>query len=265
MRSMKALLILAGAAALECGCASTPALLRAPQLEPLAIQGAVPPPALAEDHFKRDRQGAIEEENLRAILDAPVLLDETQRLGVLPVAGSYRPDLDVPIPTVPAELARSLDAAGVFQATSEISTDWPADHDLPGLRELAARYRSGYLLLYRHRFVDDDSANGWCWLYPTLIGAIVAPSRTLETAGVLEATLFDVRTGTLLFTVYERVRATSDETPWNNGQKMRQMKMRLLQQAGEKLASQVVAKVRHLVALKASRKEAVTARAVPSS
>jgi len=261
MRSAKALWVIAG---LEFGCAHSGALR--PQLGPLPIaEVATPPRPLAEDHFKRDRPTSVSEADLRAILQAPVDLDETQRLGVLPIVESYQPDRALPIPAVPAELARSLDAAGVFQATSEISTDWPADRDLPGLRELAARYRSGYLLLYRHRFLDDNSANGWCWLYPTLIGAIVTPSRTLETAGVLEATLFDVRTGTLLFTVYERVRGTSDATPWNDDHKLQEMKMRLLQQAGEKLAAQVVAKVRHLVALKANRREAMSAQAVPSS
>jgi hypothetical protein len=231
------------------------------------LKDASPAQVLDEDHFKRDRPTAVSEEGLRAILDAPVYLDPTQRLGVLPVEAFYRPDYALPLPAVPAELTRSLDGAGIFQATSEISTDWPADHDLPGLRELAARYRSGYLLLYRHRFADDNSANGWCWLYPTIIGAIVAPSRTLETAGVLEATLFDVRTGTLLFTVYERVRATSDATPWHDGHKMQEMKTRLLKEAGEKLAAQVVAKVRHLVALKPASKgaPAASARLVPSS
>jgi hypothetical protein len=28
-------------------------------------------------------------------------------------------------------------------------------------------------LLYRHRFVDESYANGWSWLYLTLVGAIV--------------------------------------------------------------------------------------------
>lgn len=161
---------------------------------------------------------------------------------------SYRPSRAVPLPEVPAELTRALEDAGLFQATSEISADWPVDGDVPGLRELAARYRSGYLLLYRHRFLDDVYANAWAWLYPTVVGAIVAPSRTLETAGVLEATLFDVRSGTILFTVYERVRARSDETPWHEERKLRALKMRLLDEAAGRLAGQIVSKVRHLAA-----------------
>jgi len=224
------------------GCAA-----HAPALHPKMPALGVSAPA-DEDHFRRDRAGGVSEDGLRAILEAPVHLDPTQRLGVLPVSDSYRPERGVPLPAVPAELTRSLEAAGLFQATSEVSTDWPVDGDVPGLRELAARYRSGYLLLYRHRFVDESYLNAWAWLYPTLVGAIVAPSRTLETAGVLEATLFDVRSGTLLFTVYERVRARSDETPWDDDRKLRAMQMRLLEQAAGKLAEQVVSKVRHLAA-----------------
>jgi hypothetical protein len=212
---------------------------------------SAPQPALSmlsEDHFQRDRAGGVSEEGLRAILDAPVSLDETQRLGVLPVGLAYRPDFDVPLPTVPAELIRSLDAAGLFRATTEMATDWPADGDVPGLRELAARYRSGYLLLFRQRFVDEGYTNAWAWLYPTLVGALLAPSRTVELAGVLEASLFDVRTGTILFTVYERVHGASDETLVAEDRKRREMKARLAQEAAAKLAEQVVSKVRRLAA-----------------
>ena len=52
------------------------------------------------------------------------------------------------------------------------------------------------------------------WLYLTLVGTIVAPSRTLETAGVLEATLFDVRTGTVLFTVYHHRGSEENQAGW---------------------------------------------------
>jgi hypothetical protein len=106
-----------------------------------------------------------------------------------------------------------------------------------------------------HRFLDQGYLNAWAWLYPTLLGAIVAPSRTLETAGVLEATLFDVRSGTILFTVYERVRASSDERPWDEDRKLRAMKLRLLEQAAGKLAERVVSKVRHLAALQPAQEE----------
>jgi hypothetical protein len=240
-------IMLSVVAVLEVGCAH--AALRSPLLEPMKATEPAEPIA---DQFRRDQAAGISEEGLRAILSAPVTLDETQRVGVLAVTDSYRPERGLPLPAVPAELTHSLEGAGLFQATSEVSTDWPADAGLGGLRELAARYRCGYLLLYRQRFLDDSWLNGWAWLYFTLIGAAVAPSVTLETAGVLEATLFDVRTGTILFTIYERVRARSDDTPWGEERKLRAMKLRLLDQAAGKLAEQVVSKVRSLVGARRS-------------
>ena len=233
--------ILFAAALLQHGCAHHIPLVAA--MEPLRIDAAAP---LEQDHFARDRPSALSEEGLRAILEAPIELDRTQRLGVLPVAAAYRPDRLLPLPAVPAELTRALEATGLFQGITEMSTDWPADGDIPGLRELAARYRSRYLLLYRQRFVDDAYANAWSWLYLTGIGIFLAPSRTLTTAGVLEATLFDVRTGTLLFTVYERVRASSDETPFADDRKLEGLRQRLLREAAGTLAESVVSKVRRL-------------------
>jgi len=79
-------------------------------------------PPLAADHFSRDHHGGLSEEGLSAILAAPIILDQTQRVGVVPVARAYAPDWGLPLPGVPAELARSLESAGLFPAISEVST-----------------------------------------------------------------------------------------------------------------------------------------------
>jgi hypothetical protein len=232
------------------GCASRHEALADPAIAPLAqAQGA------DADHFLRDR-AAISEEQLRQILDAPVGLAANQRIGVLAVGNGFQPDLSLPLATAPSELTHAVETAGLFQSSSEISAEWPADRGLGGLRELAARYRSGYLLLYRQRFVAQSYANAWTWLVPTVIGAIVAPSRTLETAGVLEASLFDVRSGTILFTVYERTRGTSDETPWASDRKLHALQEKLLEPATSRLADQVVAKARLLPAAAAAQADA---------
>ena len=95
MRHAKALPVVGGAAMLLFGCAHAGSLR--PQLGPLAIaQVSNPPSVLAEDHFRRDRASAVSEQDLRAILETPVYLDETQRLGVLPVMESYEPDRALP-------------------------------------------------------------------------------------------------------------------------------------------------------------------------
>ena len=241
-----AILILAGMLA---GCAAARPTLEV-AMEPLQLgkPAAQQPEVLKKDHFTRDHAGSISEEDLRRVLRAPVFLEADSRIGVVPVATCYEPDPDLPLAVVPKELSKAMEDSGMFEVTTEVSTDWPADRGISGLRELAARYRSDYLLLYRHRFVDRTYTNDWGWLYVTVLGIIFAPSQTLESAGVLEATLFDVKTGTLLFTVFERVHAESDETIFNNDRKRRKMKEKLLTEAAEKLSAQVIEKTRRLVA-----------------
>ena len=230
------------------GCASGPAALRA-EMQPLDLGPvAAQPKVLTENHFSRDKAGGISEAALREVLASPVFLEEGARLGVVPVATGYEADADLPLAGVPAELSESLESAGLFEVTTEVSTDWPSGRGIGGLRELAARYRSDYLLLYRHRFVDRSYTNEWGVMWLTFLGIFLVPSETLETAGILEATLFDVKTGTILFTVYERVYRSSDENIWHNDRKRREMKEALLAGAAKKLADTVVSKSQRLAA-----------------
>lgn len=247
----KTLLLLSAtlmAAGMTGGCAAAKAL-RAPMMEPLQLdRAAVAPAPLKENHFNRDKVGTISEHHLRTVLAAPVFLEDKARVGVIQVVNRYNPDADLPLTGVPAVLTQALEDAALFEVATEISTDWPATSGIPGLRELAARYRSEYLLLYRHRFVDRSYTNGWGWLYITLVGALAVPSHTLEAAGVIEATLFDVKTGTILFTVFERVHDRSDENVWHNDRKRRELKERMLDKAAAKLAERVLTKTRLLAA-----------------
>jgi hypothetical protein len=142
------------------------------------------------------------------------------------------------------------------------------DRGISGLRELAARYRCDYLLIYRHRFVDDSYMNPVAWGYLTVLGALFLPGHTIETAGVLEATLFDVKTGTLLFTVNERVHEQERVNLWHNELKTQWMKKKMLASATQKLADQVVGKIRRLVVARPAperkpSKAVVSSRPVP--
>jgi hypothetical protein len=227
-----------------------------------------PPPILTENRFSRDTSGSISEEALREVLASPVFLEEKARVGIVPVQGSYALDMDVPLPAVTAALAEALDASGEFELASEVSTDFPVDRGISGLRELAARYRCDYLLIYRHRFVDDSYMNPVAWGYLTVLGALFLPGHTLESAGVLEATLFDVKTGTLLFTVNERVHDQERVNVWHNELKTQWMKRKMLETATQKLADQVVGKIRRLVVARPaperrSSKAVVMSRPVP--
>ncbi len=266
-RSLALLALLLGT-----GCASSRALKA--ELAPMAYAAEAAsvapaqPPILTENHFSRDHAGSISERALREVLAAPVFLEEKARVGIVPVQGAYALDTDVPLPAVTAALADALDASGEFELASEVSTDFPVDRGISGLRELAARYRCDYLLIYRHRFVDASYMNPVAWGYLTVVGALFLPGHTLESAGVLEATLFDVKTGTLLFTVNERVHDQQSVNLWHNELKSQWMKKQMLESATQKLADQVVAKVRRLVvarteALKAPARAVVTSRPAP--
>lgn len=217
-------------------------------MAPLAIATPPAPKPLERNHFMRDGAGSISEHDLGRVLSSPVYLKERTRVGVVHVSSGYELEQELPLHTVPRELGRAAEASGLFEVATEVSTDWPADRGVGGLRELAGRYRTEYLLLYRHRFVDRTYTNGWAWTWAAVLPLFVAPASTLESAGVLEATLFDVRTGTILFTVFERVRGEADENLWNRARKRRALQAELLERATGKLAEQVVAKVRRLAA-----------------
>ena len=220
-----------------------------PELAPLVFEeAAVASPVLVDNHFARDKVGSLGEAELRAILASPVFLEEGARLGVVPVASRYELDEEVPQESTPAEVSDTLEQSGLFELTTEVSTDWPTDKGVSGLRELAGRYRTEYLLLYRQRFNEDSHSNGWAALYPTVIGAFFSPGETVEEAGVLEATLFDVKTGTILFTVHERIRGEVSTTPPLSNRRGHELRKRLLAEAAPKLAQQVVAKCRRLAA-----------------
>lgn len=232
-------------AAMTSACAHGSASM--PELAPLVFE-STGAPALQENHFARDKVSGLGEAELKAILAAPVFLEEGARLGVVPVASRYELDSEVPQEATPAQVSDALESSGLFELTTEVSTDWPTDRGLPGLRELAGRYRVEYLLLYRQRFNEAERANGWAALYPTIIGLFAAPGQTVEEAGVLEATLFDVKTGTILFTVHERVRGDVSATVPLSGRRGEELRQKLLAEAAPKLAQQVVSKCRRLAA-----------------
>lgn len=208
----------------------------------------VPGPPLVDNHFRRDVMGDLSEAQLKIILDAPVYLEAKARIGVVPVSNGYAADRDAPVAAVPGVVAQALVDGGHFEVVSEVTTDWPTGGSIAGLRELAARYRVEYLLLYRHRFVERTWVNAWALSWVTFIGGFLAPQNTIEVAGVLEATLFDVKSGTLLFTTFERVAYKGEENVWQNARKRRDIKGRLVVGASMALADKVGDQVRRLVA-----------------
>lgn len=241
-----ALLALSTLLLTACGAAHK---MQAPSMAPLevATEAAQPKP-LVTNHFQRDRIGGLDEHKVREILAAPVFLERDARIGIVPVVDRYEPDGELPLTAVTGLLADRLADAGIFEVVSEISTDWPSTRSIAGLRELAARYRAEYLLLYRHRFVERRYTNAWSWAWLTLVGGLVVPGETFETAGVLEATLFDVKSGTLLFTVFERIDGEEDAGIWHTDRTARRLKEGLLSKAADGLEGRIQEKLRALIA-----------------
>ncbi len=224
---------------LAVGCAAAHA--------PRAVMPELAPALLEENHFRRD-QMALGEPELRQILAAPVFLEEHARIGVLPVSTGYAPDGEVPVEAAPATLTDALEGSGLFELASELSSEWPTSSGIGGLRELAARYRTEYVLLYRQRFADATHANGLSVGFITLLGALFLPGTTIESAGVLEATLFDVKTGTILFTIHERVQREAMAAPPAVETRLGVMHREMVGEAAKKLAVQVIARCQRLVA-----------------
>lgn len=213
------------------------------ELQPLALTA----PPLEADHFSRDAMG-VSEEALREILGAPVFLEAGARIGVLPVGFGYATDTSVPVDGVPGSLADALEGSGLFELASEMSAEWPTTSGAAGLRELAARYRTEYVLLYRHRFADATHANGFAAGFVTLLGALVLPGTSIESEGVLEATLFDVKTGTILFTIHTRARREGMSVPPAVTGRVAEMHREMLAEGAAKLADAVLARCQRLVA-----------------
>jgi hypothetical protein len=222
------------------------------EMAPIALPDA-PAQPLVVNHFTRDKVGTVSEDHIREILAAPAFLEADARIGVVPVETGYELDHEVPTTQITGLLADRLTDAGLFEVVSEVTTDWPGTRSVAGLREIATRYRAEYLLLYRHRFVDFEHTNGWGWTWLAVLPALVVPANTLEVNGVLEATLFDVKSGTLLFTVYERVGGEEDRNAWNQDRKRRHMKRDLLAKATDGLINRVDGRLRDLVAARPDR------------
>jgi hypothetical protein len=246
------------------GCASAAPEVSMPRLfraEGAAVAAAEPPAPpkpelLVDNHFTRDAMGALSEDELKKILSAPVFLEKKARLGIVPVSDGYGADGTIPVITVPGALAEIVDDTGLFELVSEVSTDFPATGSIAGLRELAARYRCDYLLLYRHRFVDRVYASGWAWSWATAVGEMILPANVLESEGVLEATMFDVKSGTILFTTFERVKDKKEENVLDTERKQKELREKLLAEATKKIGQAVVNQLNRLAA---ARDEAVAA------
>jgi rhombotail lipoprotein len=231
---------------LMAGCAATTpmaAKVAAPAREPA-------PQILDRSHFAKDDGGSLSEGDLQHVLATPIDLQLPARVGVVPLAEPFDPRGKASIGTrsvAARDLAKQLIGHPHFSHVSDISTDLPNTGGIEGLRLIAARYRLRYLLLYSERFEDTTHLNGWAWLYPTVIGMFVSPGVTVESQGIAQADLLDVRTGTILFSVVQPMNVSSKALMIGAGRSHRELQGEAAADAAKKLAKLVAEQTNALV------------------
>ena len=221
LRPLLSLLVLV-AAVLGAGCASVHSPAESQSVLAVGSAQQPSPPPLQRSLFAREPSGQLTEDALQRILAAPWEITLPARVGVVPIVPAY--DMRGPAPSnaVPAAtgaLARAL-RCEQFTLVTEVMAIPSGALGMEALRELAARYRLRYLVLYREEIATRVFANGWASLYATVIGAFFVPGETLRAAGYVEASLFDVKTGLLLATVRRPVFEERVSNVWGTREKL---------------------------------------------
>jgi rhombotail lipoprotein len=230
------------------GCSAGPGLRPEAPSSVAGAQASVP--VLTRSLYSKDQSGSLTEGDLQRVLESPIDLEFPARVGVVPLAEPFeaKGPVAIGVRSVAArDLARSLIGHPHFSHVSDISTDLPNVGGIEGLRTIAARYRLRYLLLYSERFEDATHLNGWAWLYPTVIGMFVAPGVTVESRGIAQADLLDVRTGTVLFSVVQPMEVSKQEWMIGAGRSHRQAQADAASSAAKALAKRVGAQTNELV------------------
>jgi len=193
----------------------------------------------------------LSEEVIQRILDAPVEPDFPSRAGVVVLDAPFSRKAYASIEPgdeAPQVLAREIERSRHFVMVSDISPYLANGQHIESLRELATRYRLKYLVIYNRRYVDRSTYNSWGWGWLSLLGIPFLPAYTLQTSGLLEATLLDVRTGTFLFTTQIHLEARERTTPFGTEEKIGRLQRRASRNAAELLARRFLAKCNRLVA-----------------
>lgn len=209
------------------------------------------PAVLTTSLYAKDVSGGLDEASLQTILSMPIDLELPARVGVVPLETPFDPKGPIALSTrivASSDLASSLVGAQHFSQVSDISTDLPNVGGIEGLRVLAARYRVRYLLLFSQRFEDASHLNNWAWLYPTVVGFFVAPGLTVESNGIAQADMVDVRTGTILFTVVEPMHVSAKEQVIGSSRALDEARAVESKEAAKRLAKKVVMQTNALVA-----------------
>ena len=237
------------ACVLLAGCAAGMKMASAPMA---ATTATIAPPPLDHSVFARDPNGQLSEEALQRILASPIELDLPSRVGVLPVvtATDWRgpsPDFERVPPGLSA-LVRGLRKDAAFSLVTEMMPIPSGALGMESLREAAARYRLRYVVLYREVLARTHHANPWAWGYATIVGAMFLPGQQQEVYGYIEATMFDVKTGLLMFTTRRGVVASQRANEWRTDDKLELLAAGTAAKLAPELATDFLVDVRRFAA-----------------
>jgi rhombotail lipoprotein len=208
-----------------------------------------PQPVLERSLFGRDQTGAVSENDLQKILDARLDVALPARIGVVALDVAFDPEkrATVGLQSIVAKtMSKRLKGSHHFSAVTDVSTELPNQSGLEGLRTIAARYRTRYLLLTSAITEDTSHLNNWAWLYATGVGVLLAPGQTVATNGLLEASLFDVKTGTVLYTVREPFQSSSVTWLVGSGREHAEEDGKAISEAAERLAKKALTETEEL-------------------
>ena len=200
-------------------------------------------PVLDRSVFARDPQGQLTEAAIQQILGSRLELELPARVGILPVmpAADWRgpgPSYER-APRAVAEIAKHIRSPELFTLVTEMIPIPSGALGMEALREIAARYKLRYILLYREDIRRRERLNPWAIGYATIVGALFLPGEDLVIDGYVEASIFDVKTGLLLLTKRRRVRARRQSNVWHQGDKLESLQARLAVEVGKDLAADV--------------------------
>jgi len=205
------------------------------------------PPPLERSLFERSPQGQLTEDALQKILAAPIELDLPARVGLLPIttATDWRgPGPSNAVPAGVAPLVRTLRKDPAFSLVTQTMVIPNGALGMESLREIAARYRLRYLLLYREVLAKGSRLNPWAWGYATIVGALFLPGKHQEVYGYTEVTMFDVKTGLLMFTTRRAITASQQTNQWHQREKLDQLASNAVAKFAPDLAADVLEDLR---------------------
>ncbi len=201
------------------------------------------PPPLDKSLFDRNPNGSLTEENLQKILAAPIELELPARVGLIPImtAKDWRgPGPDDRVPSGVEPLLASLRKSPHFTLLTQTMVIPSGALGMEALREIAARYRLRYVMLYREVLANDSSMTAVAWGYATIIGAFFLPGKRQEVWGYTELSMFDVKTGTLMFTTRRAIAASQSTNQWHQKQKLEKLTSRAIAKFAPDLAHDVL-------------------------